>query len=197
MDDFRVRRIARGFSMLEVLVTLVIIMLGLLGLLGMQVRSHQAEFESYQRSQALILLSDFVQRINTNRKAARCYAITDPAGGAPYLGYASSASPSCTAWGTAELQARAVADLAAWDGLLKGAAETIDGASVGAMLAARGCVSYDPALDAYRISIAWQGLISTVDPLSVDAGLTCGRDLYGDESRRRVVSTTLKIADLK
>jgi type IV pilus assembly protein PilV len=183
--------------MIEVLVTLVIVMLGLLGLMGMQVRSHQAEFESYQRSQALILLSDFVQRINTNRKAARCYAITDPAAGSPHLGYDSGASPSCTAWGTVELQTRAVADLTAWDALLKGAAESIGGTSVGAMAGARGCVSYDPASDAYRISIAWQGLLSTVDPLSVDAALTCGRDLYGDESRRRIVSTTLRIADLK
>jgi type IV pilus assembly protein PilV len=180
-----------------VLVTLVIVMLGLLGLLGMQVRSHQAEFESYQRSQAMILLSDFVQRINTNRKAARCYAISDPAAGSPYLGYDSGASPSCTAWATADLQSRAVADLTAWDALLKGAAETMDGASVGAMMGARGCISYDPASDAYRISIAWQGLFSTVEPLSIDGALTCGRGLYGDESRRRIVSTTLRIADLK
>jgi hypothetical protein len=31
----------------------------------------------------------------------------------------------------------------------------------------------------------------------VDPALTCGKDLYGSESQRRIVSTTLKIADLK
>lgn len=183
--------------MVEVLVTLVIIMLGLMGLLAMQLRSHQAELESYQRSQALILLSDFVARINANRKAARCYEVTDPAAGSPYLGYESTLAPSCMAWGTAALQAQAVADLTAWDALLKGAAETVDGSSVGAMIGARGCVSYDAARDLYQISIAWQGLVDTIDPTSVDAALTCGKDLYGSEARRRIVSTTLRIADLK
>jgi type IV pilus assembly protein PilV len=191
------RRRSAGFSLLEVLVTLVIVVIGLLGLLGMQVRSHQAELESYQRTQALILLSDVVERINTNRKAARCYAISDAAAGTPYVGYANSAPVACTAWSTAEFQARAVADLDAWDALLKGAAETAAGTEVGAMIGARGCVSYDTATDLYRVSVAWQGLISTTEPLAVDPALTCGKDLYGSESQRRIVSTTLKIADLK
>lgn len=193
------RRVVRsaGFSMVEVLVTLVIISLGLLGMIGMQVRSHQAELESYQRAQALILLNDLVARVNTNRKAARCYEMTDAANGSPYLGYGSSVTPSCTAWGTAELQAQAVADLTAWNDLLEGAAETHGGNSVGAMLGARGCISFDAGTNLYRISVAWQGLIDTVDPTSVDAALTCGKDLYGAETRRRIVSTTLRIADLK
>lgn len=191
------RKSSLGFSLLEILVSLTIIMLGLLGLLGVQMRSHQAEMESYQRSQALVLLSDMVQRINANRKAARCYATTDAASGAPYFGAGNSTAASCTAWGTATLQTRAVADLTAWDNLLKGTAETDSGASVGAMIGARGCVSYDSGTDSYRVSVAWQGLAATVDPTTVDAALTCGKDRYGNESMRRVVSTTLRIADLR
>jgi type IV pilus assembly protein PilV len=188
---------SQGFSLIEILVTLVIIMLGLLGLLGVQMRSHQVEMESYQRTQALLLMSDIVQRINANRKVARCYAVTDPALGAPYLGAGNAAATGCTAWGTTALQTRAVADLTAWDALLKGAAETDAGASVGAMIGARGCISYDATNDAYRISVAWQGLVPTVDPTTVDATLTCGKDLYGAESQRRVVSTAVRIADLR
>jgi len=188
---------ALGFSLIEILVSLVIILLGLLGLLGLQMRSHQAEMESYQRSQALVLLSDMTQRINANRKAARCYATTDASSGTPYFGAGNSSAPSCTAWGTATLQARAVADLTAWDSLLKGSTETDAGASIGAMLGARGCVSYDAASASYRVSVAWQGLTDTVDPTTVDAALTCGKDLYGSETKRRVVSTTLRIADLR
>lgn len=188
---------ARGFSLIEILVSLVIIMLGLLGLLGVQMRSHQAEMESYQRSQALLLLSDMVQRINANRKAARCYASTDASTGAPYFGSGNATTPSCSAWGTATLQSRAVQDMTDWDGVLKGAAETDGGTSVGAMLGARGCVSYDTATDTYRVSVAWQGLAPTVDPATVDATLTCGRNLYGNEAQRRIVSTTLRIADLR
>lgn len=193
----------RGFSLVEILVTLVIIMIGLLGLLGVQVRAHQAELESYQRAQALVLLNDMVERLNANRKAPQCYAITDQANivsanGAPYLGAGSGTLPTCAAWGTNELRARADADVAAWDGLLKGSAESVGGTDVGAMIGARGCVTRDPATETFLISVAWQGLLPTADPEEADAAHTCGRGLYGaDELRRRVVSTRVRIANLK
>src|SRR5262245_38467268 len=69
-------RKSRGFTMIEVLVSLVITVIGLLGLIGMQAFSHQAELESYQRAQALILLNDIVEKINANRQSAGCYAFT-------------------------------------------------------------------------------------------------------------------------
>ncbi len=53
--------------MIEVLVTLVVLALGLLGVVGLQARGQQAELESYQRGQALVLLQDMVDRMNTNR----------------------------------------------------------------------------------------------------------------------------------
>ncbi|MDP2155736.1 MAG: type IV pilus modification protein PilV, partial [Sulfuricella sp.] len=58
----------RGFGMIEVLVSLFILLTGLLGLAGLLARSQQAEMESYQRAQALVLLQDMVARINANRK---------------------------------------------------------------------------------------------------------------------------------
>jgi len=190
------RSSALGFSMIEVLVALVIIMLGLLGLLGVQVKSHQAEFESYQRSQALVLVSDMVERINANRKAAGCYLT-----GTSYVGYGNAAAAACTAYGTAALQARAVADLTAWDGLLKGSAETAGGTNVGAMIGARGCVAFNAGTNEWRVSVAWQGLSQTVDPNDTTEGgnaeLTCAEDLYGSDRQRRIVSQVFRIADLK
>ena len=63
----------RGFSLIEVLVTILILMVGLLGLAGLQGRALTAQMESYQRSQALILLKDMADRINANRKNAASY----------------------------------------------------------------------------------------------------------------------------
>ena len=187
---------ALGFSMVEVLVTLVIVMLGLLGLLGVQVRSHQAEFESYQRSQALILVADMVDRINANRKAARCYEVTtNMVTGTPFLGATGAGhagTPSCAAYGVAATQARAVADMTAWNNMLQGSAETSGGTSVGAMIGARGCVSFDPGTNEFTVSVAWQGAAE----LAASA-VTCAQGLYGQESQRRVVSQSLRIADLK
>ena len=44
--------------------------------IDVRLRAQQAEVESYQRAQALVLLQDMVDRINANRKTAGCYAFT-------------------------------------------------------------------------------------------------------------------------
>jgi len=183
----------RGTSLIEVLVSMLILLIAVLGLVGLQVRAQQSEMESYQRAQALILLQDMVGRINANRKVAGCYAVTtDLASGAPYFGTDSAiGTPTCTA-GTAEQQAIAARDMEDWNDLLLGAAEVAAGSNVGAMVGARGCVSYDAATDLYMVTVAWQGLGATFEPV----GQNCGRGQYGDETQRRVVSQSVRIANL-
>lgn len=176
-----------GFSLIEILVALVVLMIGLLGFASLQVHANTAEMESYQRVQALILLQDIVDRINSNRKVARCYVT-----GGSYVGTGYSSTPVCSA-GSVEEQARAVADLTAWNSLLQGAAEVKGGGKVGAMIGARGCVAYDSTAKQYTVSVAWQGLSDTNAP---PAALDCGSGLYGSSSKRRVVSSVVSIADL-
>jgi type IV pilus assembly protein PilV len=187
-----------GFTLLEVLVSLVILVFGLLGLIGMQAYTQVATFEAYQRGQALILMQDMADRLSTNRGTAGCYAITtNTASGAPFAG-TGTGTPVCTATvGTTATRAIANADLAAWDGALKGASEQLGGGgSVGAALDARGCISYDPATNSYRVAVAWQGMAPTVAPTAGDPAATCAKDLYGSESQRREVSTTVRLAIL-
>ena len=195
----------RGFSMIEVLVSLIIIVLGLLGLAGLQVRMQQSEFESYQRAQALVLLQDMVDRIQVHRITASCFRFTtNTANGTPYVGTGSTVTPACAA-STANDNTRANEAIAEWDDLLQGVAETKGGSSVGAMVGARGCVSYDPATElidsvtaaaipdtgVYLVAISWQGTNDTFAPT-----VNCGNTLYGAETRRRVVSTTFRLARL-
>ncbi|MBI4195797.1 MAG: type IV pilus modification protein PilV [Betaproteobacteria bacterium] len=197
-----------GFTMIEVLVALLIIVLGLLGLAGLQTRLQQAEFESYQRAQAVVVLYNMVDRITINRETARlvpsCLAITDPLTGTPFYGTNSTPLPPCDT-GTSQPQAVADATMDDLDRQLKGAAETKGGVQVGAIADARGCVSYDaagevinpgtglplPGTGVYTVSVAWQGLSDTVVP-----AVNCGKDLYGAETRRRVISTTFRMASL-
>lgn len=208
----RARRQA-GFTMIEVLVALLIIVLGLLGLAGLQVRIQQAEFESYQRTQALVLLHEMVDRINVNRITAQCFALTNAAAGTPFLGVGSGALPVCGS-GTAAENASAAAAMAEWDGLLKGASEIKGGNQVGAMVDARGCVSYDAAsefLDAalapipgtgiYTVAVVWQGTVETAAPTMINAAgaaqaVNCGNNLYGTEGYRRAVTATFRMARL-
>ena len=186
-----------GISMLEVLVSIIIVAVGLLGMAGLSARSTTAEYESYQRVQALILVADMVDKINANRKAAGCYALTDANSGSPALGTGSNWAPACNAYGTILEQSRAVADLNEWNGKLLGAAELQSGDAVGAMTAARGCVSFDPLANSYQVSVAWQGMVATIAPTAVDPTWLCGTGLYGPESQRRIVSINLSIANLR
>lgn len=172
----------RGFSMIEVLVTILIVSFGLMGLAALQTRFLSAEMESYQRSQALLLVQDMAARMSANR--AQTFIATSPyaIGTSSPLGTGDSPAADCTALST-------IADLdkCEWSKSLQGAAETVTASSakVGAMIGARGCieqVSTDPYV--YRISVAWQGVGATAAP-----SLACGSGLYGgNDAFRRVVS---------
>lgn len=176
----------RGASLIEVLVTIVILAAGLVGLVGLQARLQVLEFESYQRSQALLLLQDMVSRIELNRRGAGEYA-----------GQSVSASACPT-----DVSTVAKSDLAAWCLALAGAAETLGSSgnaqSVGAMLGGQGCVSGSGGL--YMVTVAWQGVSPLAAPLdSVNCGAgdySCAGSEVADERCRRTVTAMVRIASL-
>lgn len=182
-------RISSGFSLLEVLITIVILSFGLLGVAGLQSRYLAAEMESFQRSQALILVNDIASRLAGNRFDAS--TVTDP----PYvtaspLGTGDAPATPCPA---TPIYAR---DKCEWSKSLLGAAEkSVVGTvttNLGAMVGARGCVELlDDTPPTYRVSVAWQGLTATKAP-----DLPCGKDAYGDDAFRRVVSYRVVIPKL-
>ena len=194
----RYRHPISGFTLIEVLVTLAIIAIGLLGLGAFQARVQQAELESYNRAQALVILNAIVNRIDANRQTAPCYAITTGTG-TPYLGYADAGHAgtiSCTGFGDVNTQAMAVADLNNWDQMLNGATETVSSGTIatGGALGARGCISAvigGSSIAFYIVAVAWQGMTETVAPT-----IDCGNNLYGTETRRRVVWTIVSVAHL-
>lgn len=201
-----------GFSLIEVLVAITIVVVGLLGLAGMQARAQISELESYQRAQALVLLYDMVDRINNNRTTTSCFAITtDTATGAPFFGDpANPVTPACAAGNPSE-NAATIASMTAWDNLLRGTAEQkgAGAANVGAMIGARGCVSYDATTEyvnattnanytgtgEFTIAVSWQGMADTFNPTKA-----CGAGLYGtasaNDTKRRTVWATMRIGTL-
>ncbi len=181
------RKLQSGASMIEVLVTLVIIAFGLLGMAGLQMRLQVSEIESYQRSQALLLLNDMASRLMTNRSNVASYA-----NGTTY-----GSGMTCPATTATTVQR----DLNDWCNTLQGASEVTDpgGTAVkqGAMIGGRGCVQQVGS--DYLVTVAWQGLtpISAPPPL-----VTCGVNLYNsgtacvNDTCRRVVTTLIRIGTL-
>lgn len=158
------------------MVTLVILMTGLLGLAGLQGKALTSQMESYQRSQALILLKDMEDRMNANRDFHASYVTSTPLG----VGTA-----NCTG------SDRASMDLCEWSNALKGSAE---GTSTGVMIGARGCVYQISAVSPqqYVIAVAWQGLSKSATP-----AVNCGAGSYGnDEGFRRVITLPVTIGNL-
>lgn len=183
------RRAVAGVSMIEVLVTLVVIAFGLLGMAGLQVRLQMSEMESYQRSQALLLLNDMANRITTNRNNAPSYLT--PAVSPLGAGMACPTAPTTVAQ----------SDLAEWCNALQGAGETTGagGAKVGTLVGGRGCVELVGG--DYLVTVVWQGGTPITAP---PASVACGANSYNGASGtpcvndlcRRPVTTLVRIATL-
>ena len=166
-----------GFTMIEVLVTIAILVVGLLGLAAMQTLSTLAELESYQRSQALVLVRDMADRMTANKAQIVDYVGNDvglvPMDCAAYL-----AAPSYKL------------DLCEWNNQLNGSSEKADAGTrnVGAMIGARGCITrIDPVT--FMVTVAWQGLSRAGVPAEA-----CGAGAYGNDENRRTVSIVVRIA---
>jgi type IV pilus assembly protein PilV len=173
----------RGATLIEVLVTMVIIAIGLLGMAGLQVRTQISELESYQRSQALLLLNDMANRIAVNRNNAASYITAGSMG-------TGMVCPTATAT-TAQRDARE------WCLALQGTNVTAGSDNKGAMVGGRGCVA-QLGSNEYMVTVAWQGLVSISAP---PAAVTCGANQYdgaqcADDKCRRVVTTLVRIAGL-
>lgn len=181
------RQVQSGTSLIEVLLTCIVIAFGLLGLAKLQSKVQVAQVESYQRVQAALLLADMSERIaNANRSDVGYYVSTE------VLGTDDSQPNSC-----ATVALGVPRDLCEWSKALKGASETKASANVGAMSGARGCITLIQASNAtagicqpgiYQISVAWQGRHKTIAPNDA-----CGKDLYGDETYRRVIFTQVTV----
>lgn len=159
--NFGGARDQRGFSLVEILVSILVLAIGLLGLAGLQSKMLAAEMEAYQRSHAMILLEDMMNRIRADEDGARANA------------YDSIDNVN--------------SNIIGWKAALAGKSGD---EVVGAMIGAQGCLASlatDPKT--IRVSVAWQGLSPTALPASGDP--CGQDDYGADDTLRRVVSGTV------
>jgi type IV pilus assembly protein PilV len=188
-----------GFALVESMVTVVVVAFGLLGIAGLVSRSFTAEVEAMQRAQAAMLLQDMVTRIEGNRANAAAYVTGDTG----ITGYVATTTPSgTTAYSFVSCNPAAPVaehDSCAWGQLLAGGNERIDNANAGVLVGAMGCVHEIDAFNRiYAVTIAWQGASAGAAPI-VDNNFPptgCGRDQFGNENQRRLMTTLLRIGTL-
>jgi|KBSMisStandDraft_5_1062788.scaffolds.fasta_scaffold483397_2 type IV pilus assembly protein PilV len=172
------RRAQAGFSMIEILITIAILMVGLLGLAGLQTQVAAAEFEAYQRAQALVLVQEMADRMNANKAIAAKYVMDD-------IGADGVEVTGCSGMTSYDR------DICEFHNALVGASEKKGGVTtVGAMIGARACIT-SPEANVYVITLAWQGFAATKAPDE-----KCGAGAYGDDKKRRTVSFPVRVATL-
>jgi type IV pilus assembly protein PilV len=189
------RRVIAGFALVESMVTIVVIAFGLLGVAGLVSRSFVTETEANQRTEAQLLLMDMTTRIEANRANAVNYVTGDNG----ITGYVADANgnpvlQSCDA--AALLVDR---DRCEWGQMIAGADERIDARNPSMLVGAIGCIYEIDAFNrVYAVSVAWQGPSASTEPAGDPnfAPSGCGRNLYGDEAQRRLVTTLLRIGTL-
>lgn len=96
-EPFRSNR-EHGFSLLEVLIALLVLSVGLLGIAGLQTVSLRFNHQSYERTQATVLISEIFEKITANPVAASggsFDSIPDTATSSSFTGYGACPA-SCT-----------------------------------------------------------------------------------------------------
>lgn len=186
----------RGDTLLEVLISLVLVCFGMLGFAGFISKVELTEMETHQRTQADVVLGEMVDRIRAisvgNSYANAANYVLDGS-----IGTGDERPASCPALNVPATAAEAAAhDLCEWSNALKGASEKKSEANIGGMIGARACIievqppstlpgSCAPGI--YQVTVVWQGLNPTKAPEDSPAN-RCGKDQYGDEKLRRVLS---------
>lgn len=153
----------RGFTMIEVLTSILVVSFSMLGMAGVITRSTVVEVEAIQRTQALMLVRDMVERIQLNRADARAgsYSQADAV-----LGEVRD----CSALSTVQR------DVCEWGNQLAGANESDSGRATSALTGARGCISLQPGTtNAYIVTVAWRGMNAVAAPTDA-CGLMDGED---------------------
>jgi len=145
-----------GFSLLEILIAIVIVSLGLLGIVQMQVSNIQFINNAKQRSEAIQLTNDIIDRMRAN--------VAETVNGSYNIGFggALKAPTNCTS-ATANCNPATLAayDLASWLCQLGGYNANTNCTSLGLtghLPSGQGRISYDSSTDTTTVGVRWTDL---------------------------------------
>lgn len=172
---------ARGFGLIEVLVTLLVFSIGALAVAGLQATSKKSRYNALQRSTAVRMAHSMATSMRANPAALSVYSdFADGPGDT--LGTSPESNcyqESCTPEQLAKF------DLWQWEQMLAGTSEMSGKTSatpVGGLVAPSACI-HGPSnggTGVYTITIIWRGVTPVNKPENpVDCGLTPAGKWYG------------------
>jgi len=193
----------RGATLIEVLIAILVLAVGILGLMGLQINGKRTTYEALQRSMAVGLAQDMMNRLRANPNTvtnksflADSYGTASYTGGGVGGGQVSAPGKDCAADGAGCTRTELAAfDLAAWEAQLDDATRT-------GLVNPTGCVHIDtdPGIvngSSVTVMVAWESRVDldqTQLVARMPAALECGAGKYGTDDLRRqavVISTFL------
>ena len=190
-SDWVGSRAQTGFTLIEALVTAFILAVGIMGIVSLLSISKVSQHESIQRTRAVVLAGDILERIRRNPAGMSVYNV----GLSAPLGDASRGTepvPNCHS-ATCSKTELAAHDLWTWERLLDGASAIVTdgGAPTVGLSDVSACIDFT-ADDGRQntgivdVVIQWQGLQETADAV-ISAGTVCGDATAEDTTRRQVI----------
>ena len=190
-SDWVGSRAQSGFTLIEALVTAFILAVGIMGIVSLLSISKVSQHESIQRTRAVVLAGDILERIRRNPAGMSVYNV----GLSAPLGDASRGTepvPNCQS-ATCSKTELAAHDLWTWERLLDGASAIVTdgGAPTVGLSDVSACIDFT-ADDGRQntgivdVVIQWQGLQETADAV-ISAGTVCGDATAEDTTRRQVI----------
>ena len=184
-------RVQSGFTLIEALVTAFVLAVGIMGIVSLLSLSKVSQHESIQRTRAVVLADDILERIRRNPAGISVYhmGLSAPLGGASI---GAEPVPNCQS-ATCTPDELATHDLWAWERLLDGtsAIVTDSEASTVGLRDVSACIDFtadDGRLNTgiVDVVIQWQGLQETADAV-ISGGTVCGDATAEDTTRRQVI----------
>ena len=190
-SDWVGSRAQSGFTLIEALVAAFILAVGIMGIVSLLSISKVSQHASIQRTRAVVLADDILERIRRNPAGMSVYNV----GLSAPLGDASRGTepvPNCHS-ATCSKTELAAHDLWTWERLLDGASAIVTdgGAPTVGLSDVSACIDFT-ADDGRQntgivdVVIQWQGLQETADAV-ISAGTVCGDAAAEDTTRRQVI----------
>ncbi|MGB5146969.1 MAG: type IV pilus modification protein PilV [Porticoccaceae bacterium] len=191
---------ARGATLIEVLIAVLVLAVGILGLMGLQINGKRTNYAALQRSAAVSLAQDMMNRMRANPNVAPTVTFLDTnydtgsyTGDGVGGGTITTTPKDCAVVDAACSPTQLAAyDLWAWEKQLD------DAVTSNGLINPTGCIDVDlSAADGSLVTVivAWESKIDldqTALVARMPAGMNCGAGKYGtgDTRRQAVFSTT-------
>ncbi len=185
-----------GFSLIEVLIAFIILTIGLLGIVNLQAMSKKFTHQAAQRTIAVSLADNIVERIRFNPAALLTYTNSAAVGGDTI---ANEPNPNCSAAICSNTEL-ATHDLWEWEEALDGAASTFGGANTSGLIEPKACFNFTARAGLTRtgfltVRVQWKGLNNLSDAVT-EANTNCNNTAANEDPfRRQVVVNTYVIDD--